>query len=68
MSPAKVRAEVERIRSLADDDPESAHSAEDAAWCAVLEAIRDTTDDPWAKLLAKEVLETLHIDFERWHA
>lgn len=67
VSPANVRTEVERIRTLTGD-PEVAHGAEDAVWVAVLEAIRDATSDPWARLLAKEALETLSIDFERWSA
>lgn len=66
MTVDEVNAEVERIRAMAGDD-ESAHSAEDALWEAVLRAIASGYGDKPA-LLASAALKTADIEFARWCA
>lgn len=66
MTPRKVKAEVGRIRKMADDD-ESAHCAEDDLYLNVLAAIAEgRCADPAA--CAAEAVKTKGIDFHRWHA
>jgi hypothetical protein len=66
MTVSEIRAEVERIRSIARDD-EAAHSAEDGLRERVLRFIADgKADDP--QHLALAALETSKIDFQRWCA
>jgi hypothetical protein len=61
-----VRKRVAEVRELADD-PEAAHSAEDALWESVLTAISNgVCDDEQA--CAKEALKTQRIKFARWCA
>lgn len=58
---------VEAIRVIAGDD-ETAHSAEDRLWTAVMFAIATSTnvDTPGALCLAAR--KTLDIEFSRWCA
>ena len=63
MSPDDVRAEVARIRQLAERDDEAAHSAEDALHQAVLLQLANEGSE-----IARIALETQAIDFERWCA
>lgn len=66
MDVEKIKAQIERIRLLADDD-ERAHGAEDELHVAVLKAIaEDVCVDPAA--CAAAALKTAEIDFERWCA
>lgn len=66
LSVEEVRREVERIKTIRNDD-ESAHASEDALWQRVLRAIaREKCTDPVA--CAKEALKTGNIDFCRWCA
>lgn len=62
----EVRAAVEEIRRLADDD-EAAHSAEDALHQNVLASIAQH-DPANAASLAREALKTQDIEFARWCA
>jgi hypothetical protein len=62
-----IRDRVARIRVHADTgDYEAAHGEEDDLWRDVLRAIADGADNPRA--MAREALETTHIDFERYTA
>lgn len=66
MAEDDVKARVEQIRKIADDD-EAAHSNEDRLRHDVLQAIADgTAVDPIA--CAKAALLTSEIEFCRWCA
>jgi hypothetical protein len=65
VTPDDVRARVEEIRSVADDD-ESAHGKEDRLHADVLRAI--ASGNPHAQALALEALATEDIGFARWCA
>lgn len=57
----EVAAEVERIRSIADD-AEAAHAAEDELWFQVLTALAYGEECP----LAEEAIKTRDIKFGRY--
>jgi hypothetical protein len=65
MTVEDVRARLEAIRSVADDD-EQAHGLQDSLLLDVLLAIRDGAADPAG--LAAAAVEVYDIDFERWCA
>lgn len=65
MTVASVRAEVRRIRKMADDH-EAAHGAEDGLRHKVLKAIADGVENPAE--LAAAALETTKIGIARWCA
>lgn len=60
-----VTGKLAHIEEIKGDD-EYAHSAEDALWEVVLEAIAERCEDP--HLLAREALKTRAIKFQRWCA
>jgi len=65
MTPAEVRRRVQMIKEIASDD-EAAHSMEDALRHDVLSAIAAGAEN--AGTLARSVLRTSEIAFERWCA
>jgi hypothetical protein len=65
MTVEDVRARLEAIRAVADDD-EQAHGLQDSLLLDVLLAIRNGADEPAA--LASAAVEVYDIDFERWCA
>ena len=65
LTPGDVKRMVENIDAV-KDDPEVAHSGEDALYQLVLCAIRDGAFD--ARGLAREALKTRTLKFERWYA
>jgi hypothetical protein len=56
----------DRFAAQCKDDPEVAHSVEDAMLRRALEAIRDGHPDPVA--LARDVLIVADAEFPRWYA
>lgn len=66
MTPEQVKARVEAIRAMADDD-EMAHSAEDGLRDDVLRYIAEHSPIDAAQLAAI-ALETDDIEFARWCA
>lgn len=67
MTVKEIEQTVEEIRSIAGDD-EAAHSAEDALWEKVLEAIATGQHNFTADSLAAAALKTRAINFARWCA
>jgi hypothetical protein len=65
MTVEDVRALVQRV-SDNEGDSEVAHGLENALRLEVLRAIADGAENPAA--LAREALETQHLNFERWYA
>lgn len=65
MTPEDVRARVEAIRAVADDE-EDAHGKEDDLRADVLRVIANGS--PHAQALALEALATEAIQFRRWYA
>lgn len=70
--PARIEMTVDDVDYVVDKikdmlpDHERAHSASDALWQEVLEAIRDGARNPSA--LASAALRTCRIPFSRWCA
>jgi hemerythrin-like domain-containing protein len=64
----KVQEVIDRVKAIQAkaDDPEVAHSKEDALYLDVLRAIANGAKN--SKELAKEALKTESIDFSRWYA
>jgi hypothetical protein len=60
----EVKEKLLEIANHATSDDEAAHSAEDALWFSVLEAIAAGSGD--AKELAQEALKSRDIEFHRW--
>jgi hypothetical protein len=62
-----VLAEVQKIKAIGNDDPETSHGKSDELYLAVLEAIRDKkAADPAA--LASAALEVEKLRLRRWYA
>lgn len=66
MTLESIQQEVERIREIKDDD-EAAHSAEDTLYFEFIDYIRTHGPEDLAAM-AKAVLTTQDISFERWCA
>lgn len=68
MTVKDILEKVEEIRTFASDD-EAAHSAEDALWEQVLEAIaKGGLNSTGLRQLATAALKTRNINFARWCA
>ena len=61
-----IKTELEHIKKIASDD-ESAHSLEDQLHKRFIQFIAGTADENLAKM-AREVLKSSKIQFERWCA
>lgn len=66
MTKKQIREWIKGIKRNAND-PEVAHSSEDALYLEFIEYIRDKAPEPFSSK-AVEVLKASEIDFSRWYA